>query len=163
MKTNIMDTNLNRTIILSALLLLISACSGGNAGSSSGSGGADPSTTDNTGGTSNISEGEYNGNINFPNINDSAPITIDIQSGGNVTITSNDSGSATGSVTGGSFTASGTLGFNFATQVCTGLANIEGSSNGNRLTGTVSVASASCVENDVTTDISLDGNFDATQ
>ena len=163
MKAKITNPVLSSLVLLPALVLLISGCSGGNAGSSSGSGGTtDTDTTDNTDGTSMISMGEYVGNIDFSSINDSAPITIDVQDNDNVIVTTNGSGTATGSATGSSFTASGTLSFNLSTQTCSGFTSITGSSSDNTLSGTVTVSSANCVEAGVTTTITLDGTFSAT-
>lgn len=164
MKTTITKPIASPLILLSALFLLVSGCSGGNAGSSTGSGGTtEPETEDNTDDTTVISAGEYTGNVDFSSVNDSAPITIEVQNNDDVIITSNGSGTATGSVSGSSFTASGSVSFNLSTQTCTGLAQFNGSGSGNGLSGSVSVSSASCVEAGETTTISLDGSFSVTQ
>ena len=164
MNTKIAKPIFSSVFLLPALILFLSGCSGGNAGSSSGSGGSvDPETTDTTGDASAIVAGEYVGNIDFSNINDSAPINIEIQDNDNVIITSNNTGTATGSTTGSSFSASGTLSFILATQTCSGFTTINGTNSGNTLNGTVSVASANCVEGSVSTTISLEGTFSATQ
>ena len=163
MKTKITQPSFLSLTFLAALILLVSGCSGGNAGSSSGSGGStEPDTTD-TDGTSMIETGEYNGNIDFSSINDSAPITIDVESNDNVVVTSSGSGSATGTVTGSSFTASGDMTFNLSSQTCSGFTRVNGSGSGSMLTGTVTVSSANCVEAGETTTISLSGSFSAMQ
>jgi len=144
------------TLMMAAIL---TGCSGGNAGTSSGSGGADP-TTETTGETTNINSGQYNGNIDFAELNSSAPITIEVESNGNIT---SESGTTTGTANGSSFSSSGTISFNLGTQTCTGFTTIEGTGSGTTLTGTVSTPSADCVENDVTSTISLDGTFTANQ
>ncbi len=151
---------MNRILILMAAMTL-AGCSGGNAGSSSGSGGADPTIEGTGGGATTIDSGRYTGNIDFAGLNSSATIIIDIDANGNVTISSNDSGTTTGSVSGGSFSTSGTISFNLGIQTCTGFTTINGSSSGSALTGTVSTPSAMCVENNVSSTISLDGTFTA--
>ncbi len=153
---------MNRILILMTAITL-AGCSGGNAGTSSGSGGANPTTGTTAGGGADISSGEYNGNIDFAGLNSTASITIDVETNGNVTVTSNDSGSTTGSVSGNSFSSSGTISFNLGIQTCTGFTTIEGSGSGATLSGTVSTPSANCVENGVTSTISLDGTFTANQ
>ena len=164
MKTKIANPISSSLILLTSLILVLAGCSGGNAGSSSGSGGTtDPDTIDNNDGTSAINVGEYIGNIDFSNINDSAPINIEIEDNNNVVVTSNDTGTASGSTSGSSFSASGTMSFILATQTCTGFTSISGSNSAGTLTGTVTVASANCIESDVSTTISLDGTFSATQ
>ena len=151
---------MNRNLILMAAFTL-AGCSGGNAGSSSGSGGADPATTGT--GTTAITAGNYTGNIDFAGLNSSATIIIDVDNNGNVTITSNDTGSTTGAVTGSSFSTSGTISFNLGTQNCSGFTTIDGSGTGTGLSGTVSTPSANCVEMGVSSTIALNGTFTASQ
>ena len=161
MSANI-KTLVNPITLVSAIILLLSGCSGGNAGSSSGSGETDTTSTPSTGDTTNIRSGQYDGNIDFDGLNSSASISIEVETNGNVIVTSNDTGSATGTATDSSFISSGTISFNVGTQVCSGFTTVEGSGSGrNRLSGTVSTPTADCVENGVNSTISLEGTFTA--